>query len=181
MLYGQTENQFIKNVTLSLNPYFFGKCSTALIKRCSFLKKVYIVLILIFLENALRPKKENITVFKIAIVLILIFLENALRLIAKLDLIGLGLACLNPYFFGKCSTAYNGNYVKLVIEECVLILIFLENALRPNVTSYIKDNVEICLNPYFFGKCSTASANSDRFLSEFSLNPYFFGKCSTAF
>ena len=36
---------------------------------------------------------------------------------------------LNPYFFGKCSTA---------------------------ITGYKKDPDDDCLNPYFFGKCSTA-------------------------
>ena len=62
----------------------------------------------------------------------------------------------------------------------VLILIFLENALRQ-----LKSDTYILgcfsLNPYFFGKCSTAK-NSIKFkkLRNMSLNPYFFGKCSTA-
>ena len=36
---------------------------------------------------------------------------------------------LNPYFFGKCSTAVT-SYIKDNVEIFVLILIFLENALR---------------------------------------------------
>ena len=59
-----------------LNPYFFGKCSTA--AKNPRTGEMGTVLILIFLENALRPskdvqKKNNV------LVLILIFLENALR------------------------------------------------------------------------------------------------------
>ena len=61
-------------------------------------------------------------------VLILIFLENALRQL--ITLIGsVELVSLNPYFFGKCSTAFSGGEGLLGHE--VLILIFLENALRP--------------------------------------------------
>ena len=37
------------------------------------------------------------------------------------------------------------------------------------------------LNPYFFGKCSTARMQEDVDMWRWdSLNPYFFGKCSTA-
>ena len=42
-------------------------------------------------------------------------------------------------------------------------------------------STEVCLNPYFFGKCSTAgSLVSKKQNLRQSLNPYFFGKCSTA-
>ena len=61
----------------SLNPYFFGKCSTAMGKPCASQRRRH-VLILIFLENALR----QILMRKLTEanrVLILIFLENALR------------------------------------------------------------------------------------------------------
>ena len=62
----------------------------------------------------------------------------------------------------------------------VLILIFLENALRHGVLPH-RDGTQNGLNPYFFGKCSTARGLKVRFVSvEESLNPYFFGKCSTA-
>ena len=40
------------------------------------------------------------------------------------------LQCLNPYFFGKCSTAFCENNGVRVHTAGVLILIFLENALR---------------------------------------------------
>ena len=62
-----------------------------------------IVLILIFLENALRPE-QDLAKQKRQQVLILIFLENALRqdvLMMHHEYLG----SLNPYFFGKCSTA----------------------------------------------------------------------------
>ena len=38
-------------------------------------------------------------------VLILIFLENALRLVLHFDYLIITKVGLNPYFFGKCSTA----------------------------------------------------------------------------
>ena len=38
----------------------------------------------------------------------------------------------------------------------VLILIFLENALRQSLMMAIAIIVTLGLNPYFFGKCSTA-------------------------
>ena len=62
------------------------------------------VLILIFLENALRQIGGVYQAESVNDVLILIFLENALRLItvAQWKEYGCG---LNPYFFGKCSTA----------------------------------------------------------------------------
>ena len=41
------------------------------------------------------------------------------------------------------------------------------------------DNVN-GLNPYFFGKCSTAGDILELDSVDTSLNPYFFGKCSTA-
>ena len=65
-------------------------------------------------------------------------------------------------------------------QRTVLILIFLENALRPTET--VSNVVEPrCLNPYFFGKCSTApSLKKRKNVVLLSLNPYFFGKCSTA-
>ena len=63
--------------------------------------------------------------------------------------------CLNPYFFGKCSTA------KLGTERAI--------------------KMSLSLNPYFFGKCSTAiSKNELSRTQSYCLNPYFFGKCSTA-
>ena len=70
------------------------------------------------------------------------------------------------------------NEVVNIFCKDVLILIFLENALRQciaNVTGYKKS-----LNPYFFGKCSTASVELVNKKSANGLNPYFFGKCSTA-
>ena len=40
----------------------------------------------------------------------------------------------------------------------------------------------VCLNPYFFGKCSTAYLVDDEFVKPNNcLNPYFVGKCSTAY
>ena len=40
--------------------------------------------------------------------------------------------------------------------------------------------MEKSLNPYFFGKCSTAHKKKVRTKTTKCLNPYFFGKCSTA-
>ena len=111
------------------------------------------VLILIFLENALRPIAPITVRFDQRQVLILIFLENALRRAPT----GTGMECLsglNPYFFGKCSTAFL-RYVLPGEPVFVLILIFLENALRL-VTEILIGVMFLCLNPYFFGKCSTA-------------------------
>ena len=88
---------------LSLNPYFFGKCSTA--KR-------------------------------------------------RLATEGYSSGSLNPYFFGKCSTATQ-NVPQPHYVEGVLILIFLENALRLDGRNPMNEVVN-SLNPYFFGKCSTA-------------------------
>ena len=62
-------------------------------------------------------------------VLILIFLENALRPYMRDILPGDPVFGLNPYFFGKCSTAYSNTFCYLYTVN-VLILIFLENALR---------------------------------------------------
>ena len=73
---------------------------------------IYRVLILIFLENALRQPKL-VTLIGSVEVLILIFLENALRL----------------YLNSVHADQYRG----------VLILIFLENALRQR-KSMSKDN-----------------------------------------
>ena len=64
------------------------------------------------------------------------------------------LSGLNPYFFGKCSTALV-NEIELVLPANVLILIFLENALRLVKMVIVEDDL-FGLNPYFFGKCSTA-------------------------
>ena len=113
---------------------------------------VVVVLILIFLENALRLRKQK-DIPKVGPVLILIFLENALRP-SKRIVIQSRVLRLNPYFFGKCSTAdtlfsdlgvlYNrlnpyffgkcSTAVKYIVSamvlNAVLILIFLENALR---------------------------------------------------
>ena len=86
----------------SLNPYFFGKCSTASVIWNATLLKV-IVLILIFLENALRHKKKLVS-----------------------SVVNFS---LNPYFFGKCSTATTFQRLQAKNTK-VLILIFLENALR---------------------------------------------------
>ena len=60
---------------------------------------------------------------------------------------------LNPYFFGKCSTAASNELVGRVRDS---------------------------LNPYFFGKCSTATSYDKNKSICSGLNPYFFGKCSTA-
>ena len=62
------------------------------------------VLILIFLENALRLVFPIGITFVVIIVLILIFLENALRLPIEVQVLYNNIS-LNPYFFGKCSTA----------------------------------------------------------------------------
>ena len=67
------------------------------------------VLILIFLENALRHVKDDVYVAVVSLVLILIFLENALRQFNLSIFDGLK-SSLNPYFFGKCSTAYALSY-----------------------------------------------------------------------
>ena len=64
------------------------------------------VLILIFLENALRQNVFPI-INQLKKVLILIFLENALRLANKKHPMDFITRSLNPYFFGKCSTAVN--------------------------------------------------------------------------
>ena len=163
------------------------------------------VLILIFLENALRHGNYHFVEVPSFRVLILIFLENALRL-QSLDWLAMSMSPgLNPYFFGKCSTAFsmfctiiriNKGLNPYFFGKCstavswgrdcnlsysVLILIFLENALRQglkNVLTFCENNG---LNPYFFGKCSTAWIKVKQSLwSQHSLNPYFFGKCSTA-
>ena len=89
-----------------------------------------IVLILIFLENALRHNGNYVKLVVEECVLILIFLENALRRYGSYT-DGELLNCLNPYFFGKCSTA------------CSVYLQRYPYGVW-------------CLNPYFFGKCSTA-------------------------
>ena len=88
----------------SLNPYFFGKCSTANVNE---INSVFSsdVLILIFLENALRPQVDVNQLELVTKVLILIFLENALRQVREKSLNGVSYGGLNPYFFGKCSTA----------------------------------------------------------------------------
>ena len=57
------------------------------------------------MENALRPAKWGHRKQEVVFVLILIFLENALRPGAGL-IDGVLVRGLNPYFFGKCSTAY---------------------------------------------------------------------------
>ena len=63
----------------------------------------------------------------------------------------------------------------------VLILIFLENALRPEAAVCFWEVIAWGLNPYFFGKCSTALISDDvKRKCKYGLNPYFFGKCSTA-
>ena len=50
---------FIFMMGMSLNPYFFGKCSTASLMEHQ-LRMLTIVLILIFLENALRQRQQNL-------------------------------------------------------------------------------------------------------------------------
>ena len=98
--------------------------------------------------------QNNAVLIKIQSVLILIFLENALRRWNACQETTRE-RCLNPYFFGKCSTAQ-----------------YLLNYLCDKFNS---------LNPYFFGKCSTASTKSVHNVPYVRcLNPYFFGKCSTA-
>ena len=88
----------------------------------------HIVLILIFLENALRQELCE-QIYRKQKVLILIFLENALRLYGNYFHIPVPSYSLNPYFFGKCSTAHMRKLTR-TITAMVLILIFLENALR---------------------------------------------------
>ena len=80
MLYGQVQVIILPLDGNGLNPYFFGKCSTA-------------------------PS----------------FTGGERYLSLR----------LNPYFFGKCSTALDG-YDTVITVTSVLILIFLENALRPD-------------------------------------------------
>ena len=117
-------------------------------------RSIICVLILIFLENALRLGQFIPVVFRER-VLILIFLENALRRLHTYTLTKKQKLSLNPYFFGKCSTAaYNGDLVL---------------------------NMSTGLNPYFFGKCSTANSIKLCTVKLRGLNPYFFGKCSTAY
>ena len=160
------------------------------------------VLILIFLENALRHPSSWWSSARRKQVLILIFLENALRpRFRKTSIIWSD--SLNPYFFGKCSTAFNviqrENVAGMSLNpyffgKCstaqqnkrktkggggVLILIFLENALRLDMPNLDVDIIA-SLNPYFFGKCSTATSISSDWHHMMCLNPYFFGKCSTA-
>ena len=103
MLYGLAAMAKFQAKTSSLNPYFFGKCSTATLAQV-LAYTLTVVLILIFLENALRLDVSLVDVQSTANVLILIFLENALRQTIK-------------------TIKQNGRHV--------LILIFLENALRP--------------------------------------------------
>ena len=112
-----------------LNPYFFGKCSTAPYNIQKYGYVSWHVLILIFLENALRHLK------------IYAYPNSVIS--------------LNPYFFGKCSTAHRSASGRMF--RCrVLILIFLENALRPRPVIDFNNWKWESLNPYFFGKCSTA-------------------------
>ena len=152
MLYGHITRVWRGEEELCLNPYFFGKCSTANYAPIGW-EWLRGVLILIFLENALRLYlKKQIEAIEID-VLILIFLENALRPYGYRDS-WWNRSCLNPYFFGKCSTASKDTYIVSL-----------------NVPS---------LNPYFFGKCSTAATKSELTPTMSGLNPYFFGKCSTA-
>ena len=131
------------------------------------------------MENALR-RTYGVTYEIQPYVLILIFLENALRRNRQARHSTNTAQCLNPYFFGKCSTALWLQHSIIYAVKKVLILIFLENALRLwQFTSKIQKRN--CLNPYFFGKCSTAEENGIRVhTAGLSLNPYFFGKCSTA-
>ena len=77
MLYGHKVMKGKIELLVSLNPYFFGKCSTA----------------------------------------------------RRLDGYDTVITGLNPYFFGKCSTAVLSQLGGLY-DAYVLILIFLENALR---------------------------------------------------
>ena len=85
---------------------------------------------------------------------------------------------LNPYFFGKCSTA-SQDVIYSLLKKGVLILIFLENALRLNMLTFDGELIS-GLNPYFVGKCSTAAQVVNQTTEVFRLNPYFVGKCSTA-
>ena len=51
---------------------------------------------------------------------------------------------------------YDGILKKTSVNvSFVLILIFLENALRQNKTMSKDNKLSLGLNPYFFGKCST--------------------------
>ena len=65
--------------------------------------RYYYVLILIFLEYALRGSQRYIPVSNESSVLILIFLEYALRGMQVPD-DKIYFKGLNPYFFGICST-----------------------------------------------------------------------------
>ena len=103
MLYGLILSFVIALGVNSLNPYFFGKCSTAAAEAAVCFWEV-IVLILIFLENALRHCFMLLGRSAYHKVLILIFLENALRPQEFVDNKPATIS-LNPYFFGKCSTA----------------------------------------------------------------------------
>ena len=87
-----------------LNPYFVGKCSTAWSEKCNGRSRYLWVLILILLENALRPLKISFA------------LSSS--------------SSLNPYFVGKCSTAWSEKCNGRSRYLWVLILILLENALR---------------------------------------------------
>ena len=179
MLYGKPSEYIINNKAYGLNPYFFGKCSTA-ISYSSEMVSMMSSLNPYFFGKCSTAAHEHAYLWWWAYVLILIFLENALRLntlartresyarslnpyffgkcstaVVKSTSTKSDKLCLNPYFFGKCSTAQIVQY--LMRSWCqVLILIFLENALRLLRLLNGKSTVVKRLNPYFFGKCSTA-------------------------
>ena len=118
---------------ISLNPYFFGKCSTAKHSMLGLLPE-QLVLILIFLENALRPWRGGT--------------HNAHEY------------GLNPYFFGKCSTARQ--YVPCPSNSKSLNPYFFGKCSTAYLQSESRRQRR-GLNPYFFGKCSTATTERNHF------------------
>ena len=154
MLYGDNCSRSILNFATSLNPYFFGKCSTA--KSCN--------------TGMSRQRK----------VLILIFLENALRLHCLVQKQCLSIS-LNPYFFGKCSTAWTEYGCESVLYNGLNPYFFGKCSTALYILGKLWSKCKQSLNPYFFGKCSTAMQMYVRGYKRcICLNPYFFGKCSTA-
>ena len=88
-----------------------------------------VVLILVLLEDALRPLKYCIPIRIRVMVLILVLLEDALR---------------------HQTTIRTDEQ-----EVSVLILVLLEDALR-RVKTLTTGSISLCLNPCFTGRCSKA-------------------------
>ena len=85
---------------------------------------------------------------------------------------------LNPYFFGKCSTARN--LIEEKLENRRSLNPYFFGKCSTAKINFLKEYLRTSLNPYFFGKCSTAQMKEKCSMRYVSLNPYFFGKCSTA-